>query len=202
MMEQKSQPQWESKVSTRLTHASADQIWPLFKDFFNLHKWFPSLSTCYGIHGTNGEPGCIRYCAGSSIPSNGSTGENPVSWSTERLIAMDPIQRSLSYEIVDCNIGFTSYVSTVNIAPGGDDHDQSGCVIEWSFTVDPVEGWRLEDLEKKYEVGLQKMAKKMEDAIVKIGSQVKLHSQSVMATTNALETHKPSPQAETETKNR
>lgn len=165
-MEQKhSQPIWEAKVSTTLKKAKPNQIWPLFQDFFNLHKWFPSLSTCYGIHGANGEPGCIRYCAGFSLPSDGSNTTNTdasVSWSKEKLVAIDCTNQSLTYEIVDCNIGFKSYVSTVRISPGGED----GCVIDWSFVVDPVEGWRLEDLVRKYEVGLQLMAKKMEDAII------------------------------------
>lgn len=159
-MEPKSNSKWEGKVCTKLTNATADQVWVLYKDFFNFHKWFPSLATCYGIHGTNGEPGCIRYCAGFSIPSN--DGDNkPVSWSKERLTAVDDDERRLSYEIVDSNIGFKSYVSTVKIVPQGD----QGCMIEWSFTVDKVEGWVLDDLVKKYEVGLQRMVKRMEDAL-------------------------------------
>lgn len=154
---------WEGKVSTRLSKASADQVWPLFLDFFNLHKWFPSLATCYGVHGTNGEPGCIRYCSGFSISSGGSKGNSPqVSWSTERLTSVDHVQRSLSYEIVDSNIGFKSYVSKVQIVPDGE--NQSGCVIEWCFTVDPVEGRALEDLVEKYDLGLQLMTKRMEDS--------------------------------------
>lgn len=165
-MAQNPDTKWEGNVSTRLTKACADQIWPLFKDFFNLHKWFPSLATCYGIHGTNGEPGCIRYCAGFSIPSDGSNDDNnrPISWSKERLIAVDDVERSLSYEIVDSNIGFKSYVSTVKIVPEGA-NGQDGCVIEWGFNVDPVEGWALDDLVRKYEVGLQRMAERMEDAV-------------------------------------
>ncbi|GFS35438.1 polyketide cyclase/dehydrase and lipid transport superfamily protein [Actinidia rufa] len=159
-MEQNPQHKWVFKVSTRLTQATADQIWPLFEDFFNLHKWFPGLPTCYGVHGTNGEPGCIRHCAGFSLPSNGG-----VSWSRERLIAVDPVHRVITYDIVDCNIGFKSYVSTVQIKPNDSDGQTSGCMIEWSITVDPVEGARLEDLVKKYENGLQGMAKKMEDAV-------------------------------------
>ncbi|KAJ7965926.1 lachrymatory-factor synthase [Quillaja saponaria] len=157
---------WEGKVSARLTNATAEQIWPLFKDFFNLHKWFPSLPTCHGIHGNNGEPGSIRYCAGFSIPS--SNGDKPtVSWSKERLIAVDHVDQSLRYEIVDSNIGFKSYESTVHVVPGSGSVDgQDGCVIEWFITVDPVDGWTIEDLMRKYEVGLQRMAKKMEDEIV------------------------------------
>ncbi|KAH7846025.1 hypothetical protein Vadar_008860 [Vaccinium darrowii] len=162
MEKEKLQPdKWESKVSTSLTHATADQIWPLFKDFFNLHKWFPTLPTCYGIHGTNGEVGCIRYCAGFKLPSVDGVNSS-VGWSTERLIAIDPVDRIITYEIVDCNTGFKSYVSTVRIVPREDDQ---GCIIEWSFSVEPVEGWVLEDLVKAYENGLQGMAKNMEDGM-------------------------------------
>ncbi|KAF3675758.1 putative monoglyceride lipase-like [Capsicum annuum] len=169
-MEKKdSEPKWEAKVSTRLEKASADQIFCLFKDFFGLHKWFPSLSTSYGIHGENGEVGCIRYCTGFSLrppeSDRTSTGEAPVSvWSKERLMGINPIERILSYEIVDSNIGFNSYFSTVRIVPDEVD-GLNGCVIEWCITVDPVEGMRLEDLINKYDAGLQGMAKNMEDAL-------------------------------------
>lgn len=91
-----------------------------------------------------------------------------VSWSKERLIAVDEVSRSLSYEIVESNIGFKSYKSMIRISPTGDDdqgNDQDGCVIEWVFTVDPVQGLRFEDLVMKYEVGLQRMAKNMEDSL-------------------------------------
>ncbi|KAL3330360.1 hypothetical protein AABB24_034278 [Solanum stoloniferum] len=163
-----SQPKWEAKVSTTLQKASANQIFSLFKDFFGLNKWFPSLSTCYGIHGENGEVGCIRYCTGFSLPPESAgvvTGEAPVSgWSKERLVAINPIERILSYEMVDCNIGFKSYFSTVKIVPNGVD-GQDGCEIEWFITVDPVEGMRLEDLVNKYDVGLQGMGKNMENAL-------------------------------------
>ncbi|KAL3746787.1 hypothetical protein ACJRO7_015687 [Eucalyptus globulus] len=151
-MESQSCHKWEKKVSTRVAKASADQIWPL------------RLSDCYGIHGKNGEPGCVRYCAGFSISSEGTSdpGENrPIKWSKERLVGVDPHGRSLNYEMVDSNNGFTSYASTVRVIPG----DEGGCTIEWSFTVDPVEGWVLEDLVRKYEVGLQGMGRKMEDSI-------------------------------------
>jgi hypothetical protein len=63
---------------------------------------------------------------------------------------------------VDSNIGFESYVSTIKIVPQGDEGDQDGCMIEWSFTVNKMEGWVLDDLVRKYEVGLQRMAKRME----------------------------------------
>ncbi|KAI5669183.1 hypothetical protein M9H77_19036 [Catharanthus roseus] len=152
---------WEAKVvSRRLRKASADQIWPFLQDFFGIHKWFPSLSNSYGIHGNNGEIGSIRYCTGSSIPSQRSGVE--ISWSKERLIGIDSDEKSLSYEIIDSNIGFNSYVSTIKIIYDG---NQEGCFIEWSFTVDPVAGLKFEDLVKKYELGLERMVEKMEGSL-------------------------------------
>ncbi|GAA0150331.1 hypothetical protein LIER_09293 [Lithospermum erythrorhizon] len=150
---------WEAKVSTTLPNASTDQIWPLFADFFGLHKWFPGLSTCYGLSGDNGQHGCVRYCSGGSLSAIvGGDEKVTSSWSKERLVAIDHGGKSLSYEILDCNIGFKSYVSTIKIVDG---ESGKGCVIEWWFGVDNVEGMRLEDLIKKYEVGLHGMATKM-----------------------------------------
>ncbi|KAL8111302.1 lachrymatory-factor synthase-like [Apium graveolens] len=151
---------WEGKVCTTLSKATADQIWSLYKDFFNLHKWFTGLETSYGIYGSNGELGCVRYCLGCSIP----TSDGCAAWSKEKLVAIDESNLSLSYEIVDSNIGFNSYVSTVRVSPAGAaDH---GCMIEWSFVVDPVNGWRVEDLLRKYQLGLESMAMKMEEAVI------------------------------------
>ena len=50
----------------------------------------------------------------------------------------------------------------IKIVPQGDEGDQDGCMIEWSFTINKMEGWVLDDLVRKYEVGLQRMAKRME----------------------------------------
>lgn len=157
-----SQQKWQAKVSTNLEKANADQIWPLFRDFFGLHKWFPGLPICRGIEGTNGELGCIRYCSGFGIKPVANAGELSsynLSWSKEKLVAVDNEEKTFSYEIVDCNIGFKSYVSTIRVVPGG------GCTVEWRISLDPVEGSKLEDLVAKYDEGLQLMVKKMEDAI-------------------------------------
>ncbi|EYU20416.1 hypothetical protein ABFS82_01G018700 [Erythranthe guttata] len=164
---------WEAEVSTTLQKATADQIWPLFQDFFGLHKWFPGLATCYGIHGSNGEPGCMRYCSGSgglkregninTNTNNNDDGDSNLSWSKERLVAISGAKMTFTYEIVDCNIGFESYVSTVTVVPGGG--GGGGCTVRWRISLDPVVGWNLEDLVGRYELGLQRMLKKMEASI-------------------------------------
>ncbi|KAL2318197.1 hypothetical protein Fmac_032073 [Flemingia macrophylla] len=142
-MENNWQERWEGKVTAKLRNATKEEAWPLVKDFFNLHKRFPTLATCYGIHGSNGDPGCIRYCGGSSIPSNAS---GSVSWSKERLLAVDDVDLIIKYDIVDGNVGFKSYESTIKVLTHD---DSSGCMLEWSFAVDPVQGFALEDLLNK-----------------------------------------------------
>ncbi|GMH10795.1 hypothetical protein Nepgr_012636 [Nepenthes gracilis] len=116
--------------------------------------------------GRQGRPGSVRYCAGSSIPAK-SAGHKRASWTKERLVAVDDEARRLSYEIVESNIGFESYVSTVRISEISDDGADRGRVIERSFAVDPVEGSKFEDLVKKYEVALQSMAERTEDSFLK-----------------------------------
>ncbi|EOA28065.1 hypothetical protein CARUB_v10024246mg [Capsella rubella] len=143
--------QWQGKVSVTLLKAKADQIWPLFTDFFNLNKWLPTIRTCYGIYG---EPGCIRFCSGSGS-----------GWSKEKLVAVDPVERVMRYEIVESNIGFESYVSTVKVSPRGEVGDVDGCVVEWSFTVDPVRGMSLDGLVKSYEEALGVITKNMEESL-------------------------------------
>lgn len=166
-MDQKQvQAKWEGKVSARLVKSSVNQIWPLFTDFFNIHKWFPGVETCYAVHGNNGEPGCIRYCSSGSIKTSSNDVVKPPSWAKERLIAVDHDEHTLIYEVLENNIGFESYVATIKIVPGGEEDSPRGCVIEWSFAVDPIEGWALDDMERQYDEWLHLIADKMEGSHV------------------------------------
>lgn len=144
---------WAGKLAAKLTGPKAEQIWPFFQDYCNFHKWHPTLDVCRRVEGVEGQPGCVRYCAG---------GEVAVSWVKEKLLAIDPIERTLSYEIVDNNAGFGSYVATFAVLP---EPDGDGCTIEWSFVADPVEGLTQAGLVSYLDSLLQAMAKKMgEDA--------------------------------------
>ncbi|KAL9660927.1 hypothetical protein QQ045_025746 [Rhodiola kirilowii] len=152
---------WRGRVTAEAKRATADQVWSLYKDFFNFHKWFPTLSSCHGVLGVNGEAGCVRYCVGSSLPNGG----DEASWSKERLVAVDEKERSLRYEIVESNIGFEAYAAVVKVVASG----ESGCLVEWAFEVAPVGGLTLEELVKKYESGLRATVKNMEDDLSQKG---------------------------------
>lgn len=153
------QPQkWEGKACEELKGPKAEQVWPLLEDFFSLNKWFPTLTTCLGIEGVSGQPGCVRYCAGFKTPVN--SGNEIVNWTKQKLLSINPSELSFSYSIVDGNVGFNSYVSRVKVVP-----TEGGCEIEWLYEVEPVEGWKLEDLDTFIGSGLQVMARRMEESL-------------------------------------
>ncbi|XP_077252533.1 uncharacterized protein LOC143891923 [Tasmannia lanceolata] len=157
-MEQEQEPKWEGKAITKLKGPSADQIWALISDFFSLNKWLPGIDTCNRVEGVSGEPGCIRYCAGSSIPSPDG---DSITWANEKLLSIDPSGKTFTYEIMDNNIGFGSYVATMKVVSDSDD----GCEIEWSFVMDPVKNWSQEVFIYYLDMNLKTMGKRMEEAI-------------------------------------
>ncbi|XP_010432645.1 PREDICTED: lachrymatory-factor synthase-like [Camelina sativa] len=146
---------WEGKHVAQVNGVTAEKVWSVFSDFCNIHEWFPALDTCYRVQGTDGEPGLVRYCASTKTKD-----EETTKWAKERLVKIDLIGRCLSYEILENNVGFKSYVSTVRVMP--EDGDDQVSRIEWSFVADPVDGWKKEDLESYVDFCLQHMAKKME----------------------------------------
>ncbi|KAF8400888.1 hypothetical protein HHK36_014191 [Tetracentron sinense] len=132
-MEDEAKAKWEGKACAKLKGPTAEKVWSLLEDFSSIHKWLPGLKTCRLEEGVSGQVGCVRYC---------SNWEEPEKWVKEKLVTMDPIERCFSYEVIDNNMGFNSYVATIKVmeAADGDDHKPAGCMIEWSFLADPVEG--------------------------------------------------------------
>ncbi|KAF8080078.1 hypothetical protein N665_0976s0004 [Sinapis alba] len=150
---------WEGKQTVQVNGVTVEQAWSVVSDFCNVHKWFPTIDTCHRVEGTDGETGLVRYCASNK------TKDEETKWAKERLVEMDPVGRCLSYEVLENNVGFGSYVATVKVVPvnGGDESDGGKvCGIEWSFVSDPVDGWTKENLESYVGFCLQHMADKME----------------------------------------
>lgn len=164
-MQEQTQPKWEGRTSTDLKGPAAEQVWPLLADFCNLHKWFPKLETSYQVGGILGQPGLIRYCA---TPPADPDDQTTIKWVKEKLLMIDPIKRRLSYEILENNMGFHSYVGTMQVVPINDIHHDVvlGCKIEWWVVCDPVDGWRLENLLDFLESSLPLVANTMEHALL------------------------------------
>ncbi|XP_041006350.1 lachrymatory-factor synthase-like [Juglans microcarpa x Juglans regia] len=157
-MAHQNQPKWKGKANAKVEGPKAEQVWPLLEDFFGLNKWFPTLSTCLPVEGISGQPGCVRYCAGFKTPVN--NGEEIVNWTKQKLLSIDKTELTFSYSIIDGNVGFNSYVTTIKVVPNED-----GCIVEWWYEVEPVEGWTQEDLKTFISSGLLVMAKRMEEAL-------------------------------------
>ncbi|KAF8008071.1 hypothetical protein BT93_K1910 [Corymbia citriodora subsp. variegata] len=163
-MAEETQPRWEGKAIAELKGPTPDQVWPFLADFCNLHKLFPTIDTCYRVEGIEGQPGLVRYCA-STVPGDDSE-PSKLKWANERLLMMVPSEKCFSYEVLDNNMGFKNYVATVRLMPRNDgDGKMGGCMIEWSFVSDPIEGWGLQDLSTYIDFLLQSVAKKIESAI-------------------------------------
>ena len=113
------------------------------------------MKTCYLVEGIQGQPGLIRYCAAAADDDDNTT----VEWAKEKLLKIDPVQRCFSYEIVDNNMGFKSYVATWKVVV---DAELEGCKIEWEFVCDPVEGWTFHGLHSFFESLLKFMASKIQ----------------------------------------
>ncbi|XP_045789724.1 uncharacterized protein LOC123884627 isoform X2 [Trifolium pratense] len=163
---QQTQEKWKGIAKTELLGCKTEQVWPLLEDFFGLDKWFPTLS-CIPLEGISGKPGCVRFCGGFKTPVD-EHGKQTLNWTKEKLLSIDPIQRVFSYSIIDGNVGLHNYVSTIKVLEKDD-----GCLIEWLYEVEPVEGWKLEDLDLLIGSGLDEMGqriqgalKTMEDALV------------------------------------
>ena len=169
------QTKWEGKACVELAIPTAQEVWPLVEDFCNLHKWLPTIDTCYQVDGILGQPGMVRYVATTTTTSSNGNEETMIKWAKEKLLMIDPIKRCLSYEIIDNNIGMKSYVGKFIVSPINDD-GKKGCKMEWSFVCDPIEGLRFEDFLPYIETGLQSMAKKMEDALLSTRWNLALHA--------------------------
>ncbi|CAI9093565.1 OLC1v1029096C2 [Oldenlandia corymbosa var. corymbosa] len=173
---------WEGKATARLKGVKPEQVWTLFlDDFCSFHKWLPTIDTCYQVEGINGQPGAVRYCSSTTTLSDanhhhhddGGTAKTAVLWCHEKLVSVDAagLLRSLSYQVLDNNLGIKSLVTTIKVSPAvstdGDD-DGSGCQIQWSFVADPMEGLMTYDGFSSYiNFALQGMAENMEKALQK-----------------------------------
>ncbi|XP_050365731.1 lachrymatory-factor synthase-like [Argentina anserina] len=153
-MEEQAHPKWRGKSCAQVNGHAAQEVWPLLADFCNLHKIFPKVETCYQLEEVAGQTGIVRYCAGFATNKDKST----VKWCKERLLMIDPIERCFSYEVIDSNMGFQSYIAIMRVVP----IDDGSSMIEWSFVSDPSEGKRMEDVQSFGEFSLQSIAKKIE----------------------------------------
>ncbi|KAF8008067.1 hypothetical protein BT93_K1906 [Corymbia citriodora subsp. variegata] len=159
-MAEETHPRWEGKLIAELKGLTPDQVWPFLEDFCNLHKLLPTLNSCHQVEGVPGQPDLVRFI--TSTKSRDDSDLWKIMWANERLLMMDPSDKRFSYEVLDNNIGLKSYVATIRVMPMNvGSGKMGGCMIEWSFASDPVEGWGVQDMRSFVDFWLQSMAKNL-----------------------------------------
>ncbi|KAF8036234.1 hypothetical protein BT93_C2062 [Corymbia citriodora subsp. variegata] len=145
--------------------SEAEEKWEERIDFFSLHKSVPMIDTCHRVEGVSHQPGCIRNCSGRR--SSADTLEDVFTdWALEKLLATDPVNKSFTCEIVDCNnVGFKSMAATMKLTAVRDAEEEDGCGMSSSFMVNPIEGWTEKDLTDFFNAALQVMAERIEAAL-------------------------------------
>ncbi|KAK1267361.1 hypothetical protein QJS04_geneDACA002656 [Acorus gramineus] len=80
-------------------------------------------------------------------------------WAKERLIETDPVNWFYRYEIVESSVGFRWYFGRLGVEEG----EGGGCVIEWSYVGDPIEGWTKEEFDGFLGRGMEALARRIEE---------------------------------------
>ncbi|WCJ29499.1 Polyketide cyclase/dehydrase and lipid transport superfamily protein [Euphorbia peplus] len=122
---------------------TADKVWSLLADFCNLHKCYPHVYYCVKEEGEDGKPGLVREIRSLGSPASKLFAADEIKnylWSKDKLVKIDDKDMSLTYEMLDNNVGMKGYVCTYKVV----EVDAANCKIEWSFQSDPIEGKTVE----------------------------------------------------------
>ncbi|XP_057813903.2 lachrymatory-factor synthase-like [Cryptomeria japonica] len=130
-------------------------FWKLSADFVNVQKYGAHLIACEHVEGEINAVGCVRLCRGPEL------------WAKEKLVAIDPLNYSYTYQVIDCNFGIEGYTSTFNVENAGDG-DGEGNVIEWRFDVGACKSCTKEEF-----VGF--ISSKLEQMIQGLDEMAKFH---------------------------
>jgi hypothetical protein len=107
--------------------ASADEVWAIVRDFNGMPAWHPGIeSSSLTAGGSGTEVGAVRRLA---MGGGGVV--------VERLLTLDDLDRSYTYEIVESPFAVRRYVSTIRVAPVT---DSGHAFVEWWSEYDSEAG--------------------------------------------------------------
>ncbi|KAG2699624.1 hypothetical protein I3760_07G199700 [Carya illinoinensis] len=112
------QPKWVENLTAELVIPTAEEAWPFLEDYCNLHKFAPDvIDTSHHVEGICNQPGLVRYCAATATRVWDGRLQPKQLWVHEKLIKIDPIKKSLSYEVTENNVGIKTLVGTCSAYP-------------------------------------------------------------------------------------
>ena len=100
--------------------ASADAAWAVVRDFGGVRKFIASLAKCQVEGSGVGATRTVAFEGGGDI--------------VERLESLDDPKRTLSYTILEGDLPFTGYLSTLMVRDLG----KGRCELTWSCTFEPA----------------------------------------------------------------
>ena len=110
-----------ASVSMKTTlNASADKAWDAIRDFGGIGKFVASIATCEVTGSGVGATRRIEFEGGGAI--------------VERLESLDDASRTLTYSIIEGELPFENYLSTMSVRDLG----QGRCEVSWASTFDPT----------------------------------------------------------------
>ncbi|XP_041019270.1 uncharacterized protein LOC121261138 [Juglans microcarpa x Juglans regia] len=164
-MEAPAQPQWVKNLTAELKIATAEEAWPFLEDYSNLQKYAPDvIDSSQLIEGIPNQPGVVRCCAATATKVWDGSMQSKKLWVHEKLNKIDPIKKSLSYNVTENNVGIKTLEGTCSAYPISKESKQ-GCKLQWSFVADPIPGWEQDEFASFIQTMLTSMAKNIEDII-------------------------------------
>ncbi|KAJ0964803.1 hypothetical protein J5N97_025941 [Dioscorea zingiberensis] len=159
------QKKWHGNITVELPDCiTGDQAWSIIGDFTAVDKWFALVAATELITGDPTQPGCIRRNTGHPNKTQDSSSD-PIFWAKEKLVGINMEERSMTYEVIESNMGFNSFFSTIRVLQGGDGvGDGGGCRMEWSFEADPLDGWTQPAFLSFLHSGVQDLPKRILEA--------------------------------------
>lgn len=139
--------------ASAVINAPADEVWSFVRDFNNLNEWLPAVGSSEIEGGQDaGVVGCVRRL---TLQDGGVA--------KERLLVLDDVDRSYTYEFVESPFPVRSYRSTIRVAPVT---DTGQTFVEWWawYDADAKDEEQMTETFAKgvYAAGLKRLRKRFE----------------------------------------
>lgn len=104
--------------ASAIVPADVDTVWSFVRDFDNLPQWHPAIQASEILDGKAADTvGCVRRL---TLSDGGQV--------VERLLQLDDVERSYTYNFVETDFPVRSYVSTIRFKPVT---DSGHTFVEW-----------------------------------------------------------------------
>ncbi|KAL3676177.1 hypothetical protein R1sor_026125 [Riccia sorocarpa] len=123
---------WHGKLKM-VINCPIDKTWDISGDFCNLHRWVDTTESCECVEGEPQKPGCVRAAYGEGTFPRADGAKTSV---REKLLTFDNESRSMSYIMLENNLGLSNYIATFILHDLG----AGAVLVEWSYEVDPHPG--------------------------------------------------------------